>query len=304
MTAVIETFELVKDFSRRRAVDNLSITVRQGDIYGFLGPNGSGKSTTMRMVLGLITPTAGRVSLFGKDTSAHLTSALARTGALIEEPAFYNHLSGRRNLKLYQAYGGTKNTWKIDEMLKLVGLSDRANDRVGTYSHGMRKRLAIAAALVDSPELVLLDEPSTGLDPQGMKEVRDLIIRLSEELGVTVFLSSHLLAEVEQVATRVGILKEGRLLYEGKPGGLLPKAKTSKFHLKVDNTDRAIAAISLANLTAKKVERQEMLEIDIDPERIGEINRILVEYEIGVMGITEVAHTLEDIFLSLTAEDK
>jgi len=302
MTAVLETFKLVKKFRSRRAVDELSITVNQGDIYGFLGPNGSGKSTTMRMMLGLITPTAGQVSLFGKDINLHLTSGLARIGALIEEPAFYNHLSGRRNLILLQAYGGARDKGKIDQLLGLVGLSDRAGDPVGAYSHGMKKRLAIAAALVGSPELVLLDEPSTGPDPQGMKEVRDLIIHLTRELGVTVFLSSHLLAEVEQVATRVGILKEGRLLYEGKPDGLRPKAKMSRFHLKVSDVDRAIAALGLDNLKSKKLDREGMLEIEVNPDRISEINRILVQYEIDVMGITELAHTLEEIFLSLTAE--
>ncbi|MHC4663747.1 MAG: ABC transporter ATP-binding protein [Planctomycetota bacterium] len=304
MTAVIETIGLVKKFGRRRAVDGLSINVNRGDVYGFLGPNGSGKSTTMRTVLGLIKPTAGSVKLFGEDISANLTDALARIGAIIEEPAFYGHLSGRKNLSLYQAYGGKRDKHKIEEVLELTGLAGRARDAVGTYSHGMKKRLGIAAALVSSPELVMLDEPSTGLDPQGMKEVRDLIQRLARELDVTVFLSSHLLAEVEQVATRVGIIKEGKLLYEGDTAGLVRKSGRGRYRFKVSDADRAIAALKVEYMSAHKVGNVNELDVDVEPEDIGRVNRTIVQFGIDVIGITEVTPTLEDIFLNLTGEKK
>src|ERR671933_1244950 len=213
--AVLETERLTKRFGRRVAVDALSLAVRRGDIYGFLGQNGAGKSTTIRMALGLVRPTAGRVRLLGEDMAKRPQRALARTGAMVEAPAFYGNFTGRQNLSMLAALSGGADRRRIDKTLELVGLSARADDAVRAYSHGMRQRLGIAQSLLPDPEFVILDEPTDGLDPQGIRETRELIRSLRDEQRLTVMLSSHLLHEVEQLCDRVGIIDDGRLLYEG-----------------------------------------------------------------------------------------
>src|SRR2546430_7586627 len=190
---VLQTEELTKSYGRRVAVDRLSLTVERGDIFGFLGQNGAGKSTTIRIALGLVRPTSGRVSVLGHDMSRQPLRALKRIGAIIEAPAFYENFSGRQNLRMLAAMSGGAERQRIENVLEIVGLRERARDPVRVYSHGMRQRLGIAQALLPDPELIILDEPTDGLDPQGLCEARDLIRRLRDELGLTVMLSSHLL---------------------------------------------------------------------------------------------------------------
>lgn len=223
---VLRTTGLTKNYGRVRAVNDLALEVRHGDVFGLLGPNGSGKTTTLRMILGLIFPSAGEIELFGGRISnaAHRRAALRRVGAIVEQPAFYPYLSGRENLRGVGTFAGmprgADTTRRVDEVLAQVGLTPRANDAYKKYSLGMKQRLGIAAALLSNPEFIVLDEPTNGLDPAGLVEVRDLIGRLARG-GTTVLLSSHLLYEVQQVCTRVAILKSGTLLAQGEVSTLL-----------------------------------------------------------------------------------
>ena len=224
--SILRTQHLTKRFGTRVAVNALDIDVQPGDIYGFLGPNGAGKSTTIRMILSLIRPSDGNVTLFGHDISAN-RSVLARVGGLVEKPDFYLYLSARKNLEIVSALYGHVDAARINTVLGMVGLTDRADDRVKAYSHGMKQRLGIAQALLPNPDLLILDEPTNGLDPQGMKEVRELILSLNKDQGMTIFLSSHLLNEIEQVATRMCILHEGTLVVQGAVTELLSRESVS-----------------------------------------------------------------------------
>jgi ABC-2 type transport system ATP-binding protein len=212
---------LSKRFGERLAVDDVSFTVAAGDIYGFLGPNGAGKTTTVRMLVGLVHPTAGEVRVLGEPLTARARGPLRRTGAIVEAPAFYPYLSGRDNLRMLADLTGPCPRSRLDAVLERVDLLDRAGDPVRIYSHGMKQRLAIAAALLPGPELILLDEPTNGLDPMGIRDVRALLQSLARDDGLTVFLSSHLLAEVEQVCNRGCLLVAGRARWEGEVASLL-----------------------------------------------------------------------------------
>src|SRR5204862_2771367 len=203
----------------------VDLTVEAGDVFGYLGPNGAGKTTSLRMMLGLIRPTEGRVELFGRDPLVDGAKALDGVAGFVEGPRFYPYLSGRRNLRLLADYDEPVSRSRIEAVLELVELRDRAKDRVGGYSHGMRQRLGIAAALLREPRLLLLDEPTTGLDPAGMRDMRDLVRRLAAE-GITIMLSSHLLYEVEELCNRVAIIRKGRIVYEGQLQELLATAAT------------------------------------------------------------------------------
>src|SRR5712691_4976815 len=220
---VLQTEKLTKKYRRRLVVDGLSLKVERGDIFGFLGQNGAGKSTTIRMLLGLVRPTSGSVRLLGCDMSRQPLRALARVGAIIETPAFYENFSGWQNLRMFAALSGGAKRERIEAVLETVGLRERARGPVRVYSHGMRQRLGIAQALLPDPEFLILDEPTDGLDPQGLCEIRVLIRRLRDELGLTVLLSSHLLYEVEQICDRVAIIDEGQLLYHGPVEDLIGK---------------------------------------------------------------------------------
>src|SRR3954452_13468285 len=209
----IEIRGLAKRYGQIIAVDHVDLTVNQGDVFGYLGPNGAGKTTSLRMMLGLIRPTAGEVRLFGNDPQLSV-KALEGVAGFVEAPSFYPYLSGRENLRLFAALDGGEAAARIEESLGIVGLATRAKDRGGGYSHGMRQRLGIAAALLRKPRLLMLDEPATGLDPGGMRDMRDLIRNLSGQ-GMTVLLSSHLLTKVEELCNRVAIVREGRVAYQG-----------------------------------------------------------------------------------------
>ena len=281
-------------------VDRLSLTVERGDIFGFLGQNGAGKSTTIRMALGLVRPTSGRVSVLGHDMARQPLRALQRVGAIIEAPAFYENFSGQQNLRMLAAMSGGADPQRIEMVLEIVGLRDRANDPVKVYSHGMRQRLGIAQALLPNPEFVILDEPTDGLDPQGLHEVRVLILRLRDELGLTVMLSSHLLHEVEQICNRVAIIETGRLLYQGSVGDLIAEHHWIK--LRVDRLSEAYELLSLDPELSISRNGDESLHLRITDEQIPVVNARLVQQGFSVMEISPQRESLEDVFLRLTQE--
>ena len=298
---VLQTEELTKRFKGRTAVDRLTMHVERGDIYGFLGPNGAGKSTTLRMLLGLVRPTSGVIKFSLRNSNWEYLRARSLVGAIIETPAFYENFSARRNLQLLASLSGGVTAKRVDEVLEIVDLHDRAGDPVKVYSYGMRQRLGIAQALLPTPQLIILDEPTNGLDPQGIQQTRQLIRRLRDEFKLTVLLSSHLLVEVEQLCNRVGIIHEGRLLYEGGPEGLV--APTSHFKLRVDNLSGAFDL--LTNEPGVTVSRNgaAYLQIQADMERIPAVNELLVTKGIKVYELSPSQETLEDAFLRLTAAE-
>jgi ABC-2 type transport system ATP-binding protein len=226
MVPILELKNLTKHFGRIEAVSDLNLILEKGEIFGFLGPNGAGKTTTIKMIAGLIRPTSGWIKINGYDVNRDHIPALQTVGLIIESPAFYDHLSARKNLELFGYLHGKIDSKRIDYLLELMGLDSRAQDKTAHYSTGMRQRLAIAAALLHHPKLVILDEPTSGLDPAGRREIRNLLPRLTQEEGITVFLSSHILPEVEQVCQRVGVINHGRLVAVGEVRDLIStKAK-------------------------------------------------------------------------------
>src|SRR5688572_1699353 len=294
----LQTEELTKRFGSRTAVDRLTMRVEWGDIYGFLGPNGAGKSTTLRMLLGLVRPTSGVIKLPVRALNGKYLRARSRIGAIVETPAFYENFSGRRNLQLLASLSGGVQLKHMEEVLEIVDLRDRARDPVRVYSYGMRQRLGIAQALLPTPELIILDEPTNGLDPQGIQETRQLIRRLRDELRLTVMLSSHLLTEVEQLCNRVGIIHEGRLLYEGRPDALV--APTSRFKVRVDNLSAAFELLTREPGLRASQNGAASLLIDADAERIPAVNALLVIHGIKVYELTPAQESLEEAFLRLT----
>ncbi|MBI2843941.1 MAG: ABC transporter ATP-binding protein [Armatimonadetes bacterium] len=296
MDTILETCNLGKRFGSLRAVDGLDLAVERGDVFGFLGPNGAGKSTTIRMMLGLVRPSCGCVRIFGCDVWHDRGRALSKVGALVESPAFYRYLTGRQNLWLLSELSGGASPEAIDAALERVGLSDRADDKVRSYSHGMRQRLGIAQALVCSPELVILDEPTNGLDPQGMKEVRELIRSLAAEHGMTVFLSSHLLYEVEQVCTKVAVIHRGRQLVSGTVVDLL--SHQGRLRISVDRPQDAAAAVAgIDSVEVRRVEADAIL-IEAPNGFAAEVNRLLVTSGFDVSAIVPQTTTLEEFYFS------
>ena len=294
---VLRTIELTKRYKNRLAVDHLNIEVRRGDVFGFLGPNGAGKSTTIRMILHLVFPTEGDVEIFGVSLKKARHKALAKVGAVVEKPAFYNHLSALRNLEILGGLQKPVTRRQIMEQLERVGLADRANDPVKTYSHGMNQRLGLALILLNEPELVILDEPTTGLDPQGMKEVRELIQELARERGVTIFLSSHLLYEVELIATRMAIIHQGRLRVEGSVQDLLKQGQSSVL-VKTDRPEEALRFLKTNEAYRSAAIHSDGINVELDLERIPELNRQLVNAGFNVNGLIP-QRTLETYFLNL-----
>ena len=294
----LQTEALTKRFGARTAVNRLTIRVERGDIYGFLGPNGAGKSTTLRMLLGLVRPTSGVIKFPVRASSWEYLRARSRIGAIIETPAFYENFSGRRNLQLLASLSGGVATKRVDEVLEIVDLRHRARDPVKVYSLGMRQRLGIAQALLPTPELIILDEPTNGLDPQGIHETRKLIRRLRDELKLTVLLSSHLLTEIEQLCNRVGIIHEGRLLYEGGPEALV--APTSLYKVRVDNLSAAFDLLTREPDVSVSRNGASYLRIDADAEHIATVNSLLVGKGIKVYELSPAQESLEEAFLRLT----
>ena len=296
---VLRTVRLTKRYGRRLALADLDLEVERGRVHGFLGPNGAGKTTCISLILGLITPADGHVEMFGLDTRTHLSPALRRTGAVLEGPAFYPHLSARDNLRILGALSGGVEPRRIEDTLALVGLQARARDKVRGYSLGMTQRLALAAALLHEPELLILDEPTNGLDPAGMREFRGLIRELGAS-GKTVFVSSHLLNEVEQMCDHVSIIKEGRLITQGPVQTLVRRGDA----LEVTTTDNDRAQSLLKELPgiASVVREGDRLVVEAPREQAAEISRALAEQRIYLSELKPREGSLEDFFLEVTAE--
>lgn len=298
MSVVLRTEGLTKRFGRFAAVQDLTLEVHEGDIYGFLGLNGAGKTTTLRMMLRLIRPTAGRVTIFGKDVRNDFIEIMRHVGALIELPAAYPYLSAAANLEILRTVSGGIPRSRIEEVLDLVGLRDRMHDKVRTYSQGMRQRLGIAMALLGRPRLVLLDEPTNGLDPHGINHIRRVIREMNRREGVTFLLSSHLLHEVEITCNRVGILKEGRLLLEDTVSRILARTVTG-LRVEADPADRAREALQREPwIRDVALDETGGLRIQCDPARFAEVNALLVRAGVAVRELSPVRQTLEEFFLS------
>ena len=292
---MIQLKHLCKKFGQRLAVDDLTLEVPAGEIYGLLGHNGAGKSTAIGMMLGQVWPTSGDVRICGYDVTAHRRLALLKVGAIFESPAFYDYLSGRRNLEILSSYTTPTPRTRIDEIIKWVGLGGRENSTVRTYSHGMRARLALAQALLPHPKLLILDEPSDGLDPEGIHEMRLTIQRLQREMGLTILLSSHFLTEVEQLCTRIAVLKQGRMVFEGS----LAATKQRDAWIRLKTGDFALAVKELRQAQLITDERDGHL-ISLSPgARTEQVVRLLVERGISVHEIAPMEETLEEFYLTL-----
>ncbi|KAF0131002.1 MAG: antibiotic transport system ATP-binding protein [Bacteroidetes bacterium] len=297
---VLEVNHLVKHFGAVKAVRDVSFTVYRGDIYGFLGPNGSGKSTTIRMVLNLIRPDSGEVLLFGQQLSHNRREVLSKVGALIERPDFYQYLSAYQNLDILAQYSGIKHKRdKIMELLKVVDLQDRANDKVKTFSQGMKQRLGIAQTLLHDPDLIILDEPVNGLDPQGIKDIREMIVRLNSEMGKTLIVSSHILREMELISNRMIVISKGKVVVEGEVRKLL-ESDTQQLTLITTDTSKALKLL-LEKFPDYTFDRNllDELHAELPTDVIPSINEALVNAGIGVKQLI-TRNNLEDFFLQNT----
>ena len=294
---VVQTRDLTKRYGDRLAVDRVSMTVRRGEVYGFLGPNGAGKTTTLRMMLGLVRPASGTATLLGR--AAGTPEVTRRVGALVEGPGFYPYLSGRDNLRVLARYRNLSDG-AVEEALERVDLADRGGDRFKAYSLGMKQRLGVAAALMGDPELIVLDEPTNGLDPAGMADMRRLIVDLAHG-GQTVLLSSHLLDEVQEICDRVGVISKGVLLRESTVSDLRGGTSLAVRGLPVD---RALAvAMRVAGDHAVRVDGDRLL-VDLGPEHAPRLTRALVEDGVEVHEVRGVERTLEEVFLEMTREER
>jgi len=301
MSAIIKVSRLTKEFGEIHAVNDLTFTVEQGEVYGFLGQNGAGKSTTIRMLLTLIEPTSGDIEIFGLNLKKYRKEVLKKVGAIIEKPDLYKYLTAFENLKIFAAMSGVKpKGGRLMEQLAMVGLAERAGSKVKTYSQGMKQRLGIAVALIHDPALIILDEPINGLDPQGMADVRKLIHHLSKDLGKTLFISSHLLSEMELIADSMLIIDKGKKIVEGKKNELL---NPSQIQVEVEtlSVERALGEIRnsrwLRNL--QKVSGEKIL-LKMNRDEIPDLFRELAKMDIDLVSVRP-KHSLEDYFLSLTA---
>ena len=296
---VIETKSLTKRYGDILAVDDLSLEVPRGHVFGLLGPNGSGKTTTMGMLLGLVRPTLGNFSLFGGSAPHH--EALTRTGAIIEFPSFYPHLSGRDNLAFFQETSGNSDSVELDTLLEKVGLAGRGKDRFHTYSLGMKQRLGLAYVLLGDPELLILDEPTNGMDPDGMAEVRELIRSLGDGER-TVLLSSHLLHEVEQVCDSVAILSRGRLVVQGRIDELVRSLAGEKILLRTTDNAKAIELISKLDWVADVTSKGESILVSGPTERSPELSEVLSQSAVYVAEMTFDQVSLEEFYFKITSD--
>jgi ABC-2 type transport system ATP-binding protein len=297
---MIQLSNVQKYFGARAAVLDLNLEVKAGDIFGLLGHNGAGKSTSIGMMLGQVWPTEGEVRICGHDVTTHRQAALQKVGAIFEAPVFYDFLSGWRNLEILSQYTGRTSPERIREVIDWVGLTGREKSKVRTYSHGMRARLALAQALLPRPELLILDEPSDGLDPEGIHETRQTILRLHRELGLTILLSSHLLNEVEQLCTRIAVMDRGRKIFEGTLAEATRKERW--FRLNVADFERAAELLRGAGLITD--ERDGRLVALKDGAGSDQLIRLLVEKGMTVYEVAAEAETLESFYLSLMKQQE
>lgn len=302
MNDIISIENLSKHFTEVMAVDNLSFHVEKGEVYGFLGQNGAGKSTTIRMLLTLIKPTGGSINIFGKDIRTHRKEILQNVGAIIEKPDLYKYLTALQNINIISKLSGAHRTQK-ELMLQLekVGIADRAGSKVKTFSQGMKQRLGIACALVHNPELIILDEPTNGLDPQGIADVRNLILHLSKEEGKTVLVSSHLLSEIEVIAGSMLIIDKGKKVAEGRVADLLNPADTL---VEIETTNNvATRDILMQSQWNNSMQVSDNIVLKMHRKEIPSLTKFLVEKNIEVLAI-QPKHSLEDYFLSLTTANQ
>lgn len=304
MQSIVQVNNLSKHYKQIKAVDALSFSVNEGDVYGFLGQNGAGKSTTIRMLLTLIQPTSGNIELFGLNLYEHRKAILSSIGAIIEKPDVYKYLSAYNNVKLFARMSGIHPTEKeIMQQLDMVGLKDRAHDKVKAFSQGMKQRLGIAIALMHNPRLIILDEPTNGLDPQGIADVRNLILHLSREMKKTLLVSSHLLNEMEQVATRLLIIDKGKKLVEGTTAELFDPSQTL-LELETLNNTQALSFIqSSAWYNALQPQRNEKIVLKLHRNAIPDFHIWLVEQNIKITSL-QTRHSLEDYFLQVTSGEQ
>ena len=296
---VLRTVGLTKRYGKLTAVQELALQVERGRVYGFLGPNGAGKTTTIALVLGLIAPTDGHAEILGFDGRTHLSQALHRVGAILEGQAYYPLLSARDNLRVWSAVSGDVGDRRREEVLELVGLAGRAGDKLSTYSQGMKQRLGLAAALMHDPELLVLDEPTNGLDPAGIREFRDLIRDLAGQ-GKTVFVSSHLLGEVQQMCDDVGIVKQGRLLTQGPVADLVRRSEA--LEMQVTDVPRAVALLERIEWVRAVSRDGGRLTVEAPQERAAELSKALAQQEIYLSELRPREGSLEDFFLEVTGE--
>ncbi|WDZ63923.1 ABC transporter ATP-binding protein [Paenibacillus polymyxa] len=301
---VIHTQQLTRRFGKREFVKRINLQVPGQQIYGFLGPNGAGKTTTIRMLLGLIKSTSGEIEIFGKKLKDQRMEILKDVGSLVESPAYYAHLSAYRNLEIVTTMRGLP-TRRIHEVLDLVRLAKDAYRPVKGYSLGMRQRLGIAMALIANPKLLILDEPTNGLDPSGIQEIRELIMSLPGAYGMTVLVSSHLLSEIEQIATYVGIINQGEMIFQGTMKELTAKSKPQLF---IETPDPVLAAGALTQhgwtAGAESIEPNEVVTPIVDRQQSSEMIKVLVEHNHPIYRVTEKKKTLEEIFLELTGKER
>jgi ABC-type multidrug transport system ATPase subunit len=296
---VIEVKNLTKSFGNFQAVKDVSFTVYKGDVFGFLGPNGAGKSTTIRCMLSLIKPDSGSVAIFGKSLATHRSEILANTGSIIEKPDFYKYITAYKNLELFSNISGAVSSKKeIYAMLDFVGLGGREQDKVGGFSHGMKQRLGIAQTLLHNPDLIILDEPTTGLDPQGIIDIRNLILRLKNEQHKTILLSSHILSEIEIISNRMVIINKGKSVVEGEVAELL-NSEELIVNYEVENVETAKSIIknTFDSVSVSVVDGQH-LKLGISRNQISEINKLLMQHNINVYAI-ESKRKLEDYFIKI-----
>jgi ABC-type multidrug transport system ATPase subunit len=294
---IIKVDHLAKNFGAFEAVKDVSFTVNKGDVFGFLGPNGAGKSTTIRCLLSLIQPDKGTIELFGKSLAHDRAAILRNIGSIIEKPDFYKYLSAQKNLEIFARVSGAQVSSKeISEMLDFVGLGNRAKHKVKGFSHGMKQRLGIAQTLLHKPDLIILDEPTTGLDPQGIIEIRNLILRLKNEQNKTILLSSHQLSEIELIANRMVIINQGRSIVEGEVAALLNSDETV-VRIEIDAAETALKkVVAMMNDVQAVVSAPNELEVTLSKKRVPELTRVLVESGCAIHAI-EPKRKLEDYFI-------
>lgn len=298
---VLYTNNLTKRYGPITAVENLCLNIHRGDIFGFLGPNGAGKSTAIRMILGLVKPTHGEIRLFHRSLENCREELLSRIGAMVEKPSFYEYLTGRRNLEIFAGLAGRGTDHEdINRVLDIVALRNRADNKVKTYSHGMKQRLGVAQALLGNPELILFDEPTSGLDPKGIKEIRSLIVRLAEQ-GLTVFLSSHILHEVEQICGRMAIINGGRLMVEGRVEDLL-YSEPDSYTVKVNKPAEAAGLLEEKGIAEKVEVFPDGMKARIKEREVPVMAEILVRSGFEIFAI-QPSRSLEDYYLSILETD-
>ena len=301
MQQIVRVTDLTKQFKNLTAVDHLSYTVNEGDVYGFLGQNGAGKSTSIRMMLTLIEPSSGEIEIFGMNLAKHRREILSQIGAVIEKPDVYKYLSAYDNLQLFAKFSGIKpSRQQLMDQLEMVGLAQRATDKVKTFSQGMKQRLGIGIALIHNPRLIILDEPTNGLDPQGIADIRNLILHLSRESKKTVIVSSHLLSEIEQIATRVLIIDKGKKLVEGNSTELLDPSQTIVELQTMDNVF-ALQQLKQSKWADKlQLPRNNSIVIKLDRKEIPSLHTDLASMQVQLLSL-QPRHSLEDYFLQVTS---